>query len=212
MSTLPPRPLTLTTSPKLDAAVEGGPAAWDAAAREAGVGPVAGWISQRLGDLGLKRELLGPVRSFLEAEDDEDAALARAELAELVEDQDDALADLLWEGVLTYGRAADDAETIAEATTHLANIAEALNDPLAAAEYWLEFLNWRREPGHTSDPEAVEIAFDEVIRLASRDGDPKSSALFQYRQAAFTRLWEADDDRAGEGDWESDSAPYTSWA
>ena len=205
------QPIALTVNPKLDAALAEGHAAWDAAARAAGVGAVAGWLAQRLGDAGLKRELLAPVRSFLEAEDDEDVALARAELAEIVESGDDALADALWEGVLAYGRDAGDADTLLEALTHLAAIAEAHADPLAAAEYFLEFLNWRREPGHASDPESVEVAFDEIIRLAERDGDPKAAAIYQFRQAAFTRLLEADDPRAEEGDWESDPAPYQSW-
>jgi hypothetical protein len=101
---------------------------------------------------------------------------------------------------------------IAEATTRLAAIAEAQGDPLAAAEFYIDFLNWRRLPGHASDPEALETAFDEIVRLATLDGAQKAAALFAYRQATYTRLLDAEDDRAVEGDWEKDPAPYESWA
>ncbi len=204
-------PIALTADPKLDAALARGWEEWEQAAKGAGVGAVAGWLALRLGDLGRKRELLQPVASLLEAADAEDRALARAELAELVE-EDDALADTLWEGVLAHGVAAEDGDTIAEATTRLASIAEAHGDPLAAAEYHLEFLNWRRSDAHVSDPEAVETAMEEVVRLARLDGEQRFAALFEFRLAAFVRLVEGEDDRAAEGDWESDPTPYQSWS
>ncbi len=204
-------PIALTADPKLDAALARGWEEWEQAAKGAGVGSVAGWLALRLGGLGRKRELLQPVASLLEAADAEDRALARAELAELVE-EDDALADTLWEGVLAHGVAAEDGDTIAEATTRLASIAEAHGDPLAAAEYHLEFLNWRRSDAHVSDPEAVETAMEEVVRLARLDGEQRFAALFEFRLAAFVRLVEGEDDRAAEGDWESDPTPYQSWS
>lgn len=204
-------PIALTADPKLDAALARGWEEWEQAAKGAGVGAVAGWLALRLGDLGRKRELLQPVASLLEAADAEDRALARAELAELVE-EDDALADTLWEGVLAHGVAAEDGDTIAEATTRLASISEAHGDPLAAAEYHLEFLNWRRSDAHVSDPEAVETAMEEVVRLARLDGEQRFAALFEFRLAAFVRLVEGEDDRAAEGDWESDPTPYQSWS
>jgi hypothetical protein len=206
-----PRPLTLTTNPRLDAAAQAGWEAWDAAAREAGAEAVAGWLARRAGDADLRREALPAVRAVLAAAEPDEAVAARAELAELAEEIDDLLADTLWEGVLAAAREAEDGDAVAEATGRLAAIAEANGDPLAAAEFHVEFLNWRRQPGHASDPEAVETAFDEVIRLAERDGNPKAAAIYAYRQAGYTRLLEADDDRAVEGDWERDPAPYEGW-
>ncbi|MDP9365709.1 MAG: hypothetical protein M3Q10_16050, partial [Chloroflexota bacterium] len=146
-------------------------------------------------------------------EDVDEAVAARAELAELAEGTDDALADTFWEGALAAGREAEDADALFEATGRLAAIAEAYGDPLAGAEYWIGFLNWRREGGHASDPEQVETAFDEVVRLAERDGAPKEAALFAFRQAGYTRLLEAEDDRATAGEWEAQgTAPYEGWA
>lgn len=208
----PGQPLTLTTNPKLDAALNAGWEAWEAAAGQAGAATVAGWLARRAGDLEARDELVGPVLALLTAEDGEERGAARADLAEVVGDDDDPVADMLWEGVHAAGRDADDAEVLFEATTHLAAIAEAHGDPLAAAEYFLEFLNWRREAGHVADPDAVLSAFDEVIRLARLDGDQKAAALFEYRQVGFARLIEAEDDRATEGDWEKDATPYASWA
>jgi hypothetical protein len=206
------QPLAITLAPRLDAALDRGWADWEEAARAAGVGVVAGWLAQRLGDAGLKRGLIVPVRDLLEAAPGDERTVARAELAELVEGEDAAVADTLWEGVLADALEAEDPDAIAEATAHLAAIAEAHGDPLAAAEYHLAFLNWRREPGHTSDPEAVEDSFEEVVRLATADGDPKAAAIYAFRQVGFTGLVEAEDDRATEGDWETDPAPYRSWA
>ena len=206
------QPLGLTLNPRLDAAVAQGWEAFEAAARAAGADQVAGWLAQRLGQPRLKADLLEPVAALLEAEDPDDRAVARAELAELVEGEDDLTADTLWEGVLAHARETEDPDLVGEAIAHLAEIAESHGDPLAAAEFHLEFLNWRRHPGRTSDPDAVLDAFDEVIRLARLDGDPKAAALFEYRQAAFARLADAEDDRATEGDWEREPRPYESWA
>jgi hypothetical protein len=203
--------LTLTTNPRLDASAQAGWEAWAAAAREAGAAAVAGWLARRAGDADLRGEALPAVEAVLAAGEPDEAVAARAELAELAEAIDDLLADTLWEGVLAAAREAEDGDAVAEATGRLAAIAEANGDPLAAAEFHVEFLNWRRQPGHASDPEAVETAFDEVIRLAERDGNPKAAAIYAYRQAGYTRLLEADDDRAVEGDWERDPAPYEGW-
>ena len=205
------QPLGLTLSPRLDAAVAQGWEAFETAARAAGADQVAGWLAQRLGKPGLKADLLEPVAALLEAEDPDDRALARAELAELVEGEDDLTADTLWEGVLAHARETDDPDLMGEAIAHLAEIAETHGDPLAAAEFHLEFLNWRRQPGRISDPDAVLDAFDEVIRLAHLDGDPSAAALYEYRQAAFARLAESEDDRASEGDWEREPVLYESW-
>jgi hypothetical protein len=206
----PAQPLALTTNPRLDAAVAEGWEAFDDAARAAGADRLAGWLAQRLGQPESREDLLDPVGVYLTAEDPDDLVLARAELAEAVEG-DDLIADTLWEGVLAHARAVDDPDVFVEAIAHLAEIAEANGDPLAAAEYHLEFLNWRRQSGHHSDPEAVLDAFDEVIRLARLDSNPKAAALFEYRQAGFSRLAEAEDERTTGGDWERDPMPYQSW-
>ena len=207
----PPKALTLTVDPRLDAAVQGGWESWEAAARAAGAETVAAWLAHRAGDAAFKREALPVVRAFLEAGADERVE-STIELAELAEAADDVVADTLWEGVLAAGREAEDADAVFEGTRRLAAIAEAHGDALAAAEYWIDFLNWRREEGHASDPEQVETAFDEIVRLAEQDGAQKEAAIFGYRQARYTRLLEAEDDRAVQGDWEEDPAPYVGWA
>jgi hypothetical protein len=204
--------MSLTMSPRLDTAVAQGWQAFETAARAAGADQVAAWLAQRLGKPGLKADLLEPVAALLDAVDPDDRAVARAELAELVEGEDDLTADTLWEGVLAHARATNDPDLMVEAISHLAEIAESNGDPLAAAEFYLEFLNWRRQPGQMSDPDAVLDAFDEVIRLAHVDGDPTAAALYEYRQAAFARMADAEDDCATEGDWEREPVPYESWA
>jgi hypothetical protein len=204
--------LSVTLNPKLDAAVQSGWEAWDAVARGEGAGRVTTWLAQRLRNPALKTDLRETIEAALTAGDADERALALSEVAEIAEGHDDLLADTLWEGVLAAGLDVDDPDVVFEATSHLAAIAEDHGDPLAAAEYYLEFLNWRRRDNHVSDPEEVESAFDEVFRLAELDGDRRAAALFQYRQAQFTRLAEADDERATTGDWETDPAPYASWA
>ena len=207
-----PTPLVLTTNPRLDAAVQAGWEPWVDAARAAGVGPVAAWLANRAGDATAAIELRPAVAAALGGAA-EQAAEALAELAELAEGSDDVLADTLWEGVLAAGRAAEDADALFEATVRLAALAEGHGDLLAAAEYWIGFLNWRREEGHASDPEQVETAFDEVVRLAELDGAQKEAALFGFRQAGYTRLLEAEDERSTAGDWETaGTGPYKGWA
>ena len=208
----PPVPLTLSVNPRLDAAVQAGWEAWAAAARAAGAEAVASWLAQRVGDAGYKREALPAIRVVLDATEADEAAEARLELAELVDGLDDLLADTFWEGVLAAGREAADPDVLFEATGRLAAIAEAHGDVLAAAEYWIEFLNWRRGDGHASDPEQVETAFDEIVRLAERDGAQREAAIYGYRQARYTRLHEVEDDQAVAGDWEEDRTAYEGWA
>lgn len=208
----PPTPLTLTTNPRLDAAVGAGWDAWFGAARTAGAASTAAWLARRAGDAALVAEAGPTVRAALEAADDDAAVEARVELAELGDGIDDPLADTLWEGVVAAARGAADPDALFEATGRLAEIAEGHGDPLAAGEYWIAFLNWRREGGHASDPEQVETAFDEVVRLAEADGAAKEAAIFGFRQAAYTRLLEAEDDRATEGEWEEGGAgAYEAW-
>ncbi len=205
-------PLRLTRSPRLDNALRLG---WESFSRTlAAAGPeeAARWLSARTGDPELAEVAESLLTSALGGDPDEaaDALFGLAELAE--ETEDDLLADTLWEGVLELSRRADDGDLMAEATRRLAAIAERNGDPLAAAEFFIEFLNWRRQPEHTSDPEDVEVAFDEIVRLATADGAPQAAAQYACRQVGFTKLLDANDPRAVEGDWESESLPYQPWS
>jgi hypothetical protein len=207
-----PSPLRLTRSPRLDNALRLG---WESFSRTlVAAGPEEGarWLSARTSDPELA-EIAEPLLTSVLGDDPDEAADALFGLAELAEEtEDDLLADTLWEGVLGLAQGADDGDLIAEATRRLALVAERNGDPLAAAEFLIEFLNWRRQPGHTSDPEDVEAAFDEIVRLANVDGAQQAVAQYAYRQVGFTKLLDADDPRAVEGDWEPDLLPYQSWS
>jgi hypothetical protein len=205
-------PLRLTRSPRLDNALRLG---WESFSRTlAATGPpdAARWLSARTGDPELA-EVAEPLLASALGPDPDEAADALFGLAELAEETaDDLLADTLWEGVLDRAREIGDGDLITEATRRLAALAERNGDPLAAAEFFVEFLNWRRQPDHSSDPEDVEVAFDEIVRLATDDGAQQAAAQYAYRQVGFTKLLDADDPRAVEGDWEADALPYQSWA
>lgn len=210
-----PRPLVFSRSPRLDAALQGG---WErllAAARESGPTILAEWMAARAGDPDLAAEVAELAAPLLDpvAATDPDARLeALAALAELADETgDDPLADAFWEGALAAGLETADADVVAEATNRLAAIAERNGDPLAAAEFQIDFLNWRRQPEHASDPEQVEAAFDEVVRLAEADGARKEAALWAFRLSRFSRLAAAEEERATAGDWEDDPAPYAAW-
>ena len=207
-----PQPLQLTRSPRLDNALRRG---WQPFARTlsaSGADDAARWLAARAGDADLA-DIAEPLFAAALEPDPEDAADALFALAELAEEiDDDLLADTLWEGALDRARSAAEGDLVAEATRRLAALAERLGDPLAAAEFFIAFLNWRREAGHTSDPDDVEDAFDAIIRLATIDGAPKAAAEYSYRQVQFTRLLDAEDERAVEGDWEPDPRPYQTWA
>jgi hypothetical protein len=205
-------PLRLTRSPRLDNALRLG---WDSVSRTlAAAGPedAARWLSARTGDPQLA-EVAEPLLTSVLGRDPDEAADALFGLAELAEEtEDELLADTLWEGVLDRARVIGEGDLIAEATRRLAALAERNGDPLAAAEFFIEFLNWRRQPGNSSDPEDVEVAFDEIVRLATADGAQQAAAQYAYRQVGFTKLLDADDPRAVDGDWESDAPAYQSWA
>jgi hypothetical protein len=204
-------PLSLTVNPRLDAALQSGWEAWYPVAVAEGADKVAVWVSRRLRNPAIKSEISETLDTVLNSEEAEDRALALSELAEIAEGHDDLLADTLWEGVLAAGHETGDPDLLFEAISHLAAIAEDHEEFLGAAEYYLEFLNWRRRPHQESDPELVASAFEEVIRLAELDGERRATALFEFRQARFVRLADADDERASSGDWEDDPAPYLSW-
>jgi len=50
------------------------------------------------------------------------------------------------------------------------------------------------------------------VRLANADGAQQAAAQYAYRQVGFTKLLDADDQRAVEGDWETDLFPYQTWS
>jgi hypothetical protein len=212
MSASQPQPLSHSINPKLDFALRLGWENWERAASRLGNDALAAWLQARLKDQAASDEAAGLLSTLFQEQDPEERAVHRAELAELIEETDVELADTLWEGVLAYGREADDPEYLFEATQHLAGIAERYGEPLAAAEYYIDFLNWRREDDHASDTEPVETAFEEIARLAEADGEPKAAAIFSFRQVTYHRLAEAEDDRATSGDWEPYPTPYQSWS
>lgn len=206
----PGAPLPFTTSPSIDAALVGGWEPWIAAARKAGAAKTGAWIARRIGEPSAAAELTDLVDGLL-SDDAEARAASATDLAESVEAEDLMLADTLWEGCLAAGMELADPDIIFEAVSQLAGIAEDQGENLVAAEYWIHFLNWRREEGHESDPEAVQNAFDEIIRLAEDDGEQKQVADWTYRQVRYTKLADADDERASAGDWEAASEPYAGW-
>jgi hypothetical protein len=206
------QPVAFTMSPKLDFALRSGWEAWERAAASETSDRITAWLAQRLKNPALKDDLLDTVESALHSDELEDRAVALSEIAEIAEGHDDLVADTLWEGVLNLGSELSDADLIFDATTHLANIAVDHGEPLAAAEYYINFLNWRREADHTSDVDSVEESFEEIIDLAQMDGDPAAAAQFEFRQAQYNRLAEKDDERATTGDWEANHEPYESWS
>lgn len=205
-------PLSLTTNPRLDAALAEGWRQWEAAVARTPLPVALTWLRYRTGNEIGRDDLTDGLRTLIDAGDPEERVLARAELAELVDGVDNPLAEVLWEGVLAAGYESDDADTIFDALSHLAALAEADGDPLGAAEWHIEFLNWRRRDGNVADPDLVETSFEEIIRLADLDGARAAAAQWTHRQALFTRLLERTPDEAEEGDWEWDRAPYRSWA
>lgn len=203
--------LTLTTDPRLDQAAVQSAANWETASRKVGAVRAAAWLARRLDDPDSRDAIAEAVEQLLTSDAEDELAESRIELAELIEGCDDLLAETLLEAVREYGVATDDGEMLASISAQLAAIAERQGDTLTAAGYHLDFLNWRRQPGHVSDPDDVQASFDELVRYADIDGEPAASALFTYRQAAFSRLSDAEDDRATEGDWERDGSPYEGW-
>lgn len=205
-------PISLTTNPRLDAALADGWRQWEQAVTRTPLPVVLTWLRHRTGNEITRGDLTDGLRALLDAADTEERVLARAELAELLEGVDDPLAEALWEGVWAGGEESEDADTIFDAVSHLAALAEAAGDLLGAAEWYIDFLNWRRQDEHVADPDQVGAAFDEIVRLAEADGARAAAAQWTYRQAQFTRLLEAAPGAAEAGDWERSPAPYESWA
>ena len=205
-------PLVFSADPKLDQALAQGIDAWEAEVAERGVMATAKWLTQRSSDAPLDNELLyEAIEYLLTSERQDDHMLARAELAEMVQPGDLTLADLLWFAVRDSAIELGDADMIAEASTHIAAIAFDVDEPTTAAEVWIDFLNWRREPDSSSDADTVLTAFDEIIRAAEMDGAQADAARFGYLQVQFQALVDAEDERATAGNWMPNFAPFEVW-
>jgi hypothetical protein len=204
-------PVVFTTNPRLSVALHGSGADLERAMEEVGAEQVLTWLRNRVGEEIDPDDLQPAVEAWFAVESPEDRTLVRAELAELIGDADLAVTELLWDASLRDGYARDDSEQAFDAVATLARIAEESGDPLAAAEYYVEFLNWRREAGHASDPEAVHQAFEEVERLAGLEHQAAVAARYSHAHAVFTRAEDDDHETAYEGDWAPGSPPYTGW-
>jgi hypothetical protein len=209
----PGNPLTLSVDLKLDLALRGGIDTWEAAVADRRATATAKWIMQRSADAGLDPELvMDAIENLLLAEDPADRALARADFGEMVQEADPELADLLWFAVRDYAMQAGDGDLLSEATGHIAEIAFEYDEPTSAAEAWIDFLNWRREPESSSDPEAVLTAFDEIVRAAELDGAQAVAAKYGYMQVQFQKLVDVDDPRATVGNWLPTPDPLEGWS
>ncbi|HYP59294.1 MAG TPA: hypothetical protein VEQ36_02615 [Thermomicrobiales bacterium] len=206
-------PMTVSVDVRLDLALRSSVDAWEAAVADRGPAATAKWIMQRSAAADLEREMVvEAIENLIVAEDPADRALARAEVAEMVQGEDAELADALWFAIRDFALDEGDGDLLTEATTHISEIAFDLDEPTSAAEAWLDFLNWRREPESASDPEAVLTAFDEIIRAAEMDGEPTIAARYGYLQVQFQKLVEADDPRATVGNWLAADQPLESWS
>ncbi len=205
-------PLTFTFDAGLDTALTKGWNAWIETARKKGVERTTEWLMRRetialeLSDLEpLVETLIGSGAPF-------DRAMAASELAELTEVDDDAMAATLWEGVLVSGREASDSEVYFEGLSQLAEIEAEYDDPQAAASLYIDFLNWARQPGHSTEAEAILSAFDRIVELAEDDGAPAASAEFTHAQSRFFRSIDGDDGRIVSENWERNEEPYVVWS
>jgi hypothetical protein len=209
----PASPLNLSVDPRLDLALQTGIADWEDAVAKRGATATAKWLLHRTAGADLDMEIaIEAIENLLLSEDPHDRALARAEIAELAQPADPGLAEPLWFAVREYAFESNDADLLVEACSHISEIAIELDDPTSAAETWIDFLNWRREPDSTSDPESVLTAFDEIIRAADIDGAQAESARFGYMQVQFQRLVDAGDPRATVGNWLDHDKPIESWS
>jgi hypothetical protein len=209
----PGNPLTVSVDLRLDLALRGGIDTWEAAVADRRATATGKWIMQRSAGSGLDPELvIEAIENLLLAEDPADRALARAEVGEMVQESDPELADLLWFAVREYAMQTGDGDLLSEATGHIAEIAFEYDEPTSAAEAWIDFLNWRREPESSSDPEAVLTAFDEIVRAAELDGAQAVAAKYGYMQVQFQKLVDADDPRATVGNWLPTGEPLEAWS
>jgi hypothetical protein len=204
-------PLNFSFDAGLDAALTKGWTGWIETARKKGIERTAEWLLRR-GETGLDLSDLEPLlETLLESSVPFDRAMAASELAELTELEDDAMAATLWEGVMVSGREAGDSEVYFEGLSQLAEIELEYGDPQAAAALYIDFLNWAREPGHSTEAEAILTAFDQIIELAEGDGAPTASAEYAHAQTRFFRSVDGDDSRIVSGNWEANDDEYVVW-
>jgi hypothetical protein len=204
-------PLNFSFDAGLDAALTKGWTGWIETARKKGIERTAEWLLRR-GETGLDLPDLEPLlETLLESSVPFDRAMAASELAELTELEDDAMAATLWEGVMVSGREAGDSEVYFEGLSQLAEIELEYGDPQAAAALYIDFLNWAREPGHSTEAEAILTAFDQIIELAEGDGAPTASAEYAHAQTRFFRSVDGDDSRIVSGNWEANVDEYVVW-
>lgn len=211
MSEPDPPPVVLTTNPRLSFALHGSGADLERAMEAVGRDQVMTWLLNRTGDELEPADLDAALAAWFDAGSPDDRVIARIELAELVGDTDEATTELLWEASLRDGYDRADAELAFDAVSNLARIAEESGDSLAAAEYHIEFLNWRRQDDHVADPEFVHQAFEEIARLAEAERQIAIAARYEAAHAQFARIEDADDDRATEGDWAPGTPSFTGW-
>jgi hypothetical protein len=204
-------PLNFSFDAGLDAALTKGWTGWIETARKKGIERTAEWLLRR-GETGLDLSDLEPLlETLLESSVPFDRAMAASELAELTELEDDAMAATLWEGVMVSGREAGDSEVYFEGLSQLAEIELEYGDPQAAAALYIDFLNWAREPGHSTEAEAILTAFDQIIELSEGDGAPTASAEYAHAQTRFFRSVDGDDSRIVSGNWEANGDEYVVW-
>jgi hypothetical protein len=204
-------PLNFSFDAGLDAALTKGWTGWIETARKKGIERTAEWLLRR-GETGLDLSDLEPLlETLLESSVPFERAMAASELAELTEVEDDAMAATLWEGVMVSGREAGDSEVYFEGLSQLAEIELEYGDPQAAAAIYIDFLNWAREPGHSTEAEAILTAFDQIIELAEGDGAPTASAEYAHAQTRFFRSVDGDDSRIVSGNWEANVDEYVVW-
>jgi hypothetical protein len=204
-------PLNFSFDAGLDAALTKGWTGWIETARKKGIERTAEWLLRR-GETGLDLPDLEPLlETLLESSVPFDRAMAASELAELTEVEDYAMAATLWEGVMVSGREAGDSEVYFEGLSQLAEIELEYGDPQAAAALYIDFLNWAREPGHSTEAEAILTAFDQIIELAEGDGAPTASAEYAHAQTRFFRSVDGDDSRIVSGNWEANGDEYVVW-
>jgi hypothetical protein len=204
-------PLNFSFDAGLDAALTKGWTGWIETARKKGIERTAEWLLRR-GETGLDLSDLEPLlETLLESSVPFERAMAASELAELTELEDDAMAATLWEGVMVSGREAGDSEVYFEGLSQLAEIELEYGDPQAAAALYIDFLNWAREPGHSTEAEAILTAFDQIIELAEGDGAPTASAEYAHAQTRFFRSVDGDDSRIVSGNWEANVDEYVVW-
>jgi hypothetical protein len=205
-------PLNFSFDAGLDLALTRGWTGWIEVARKKGIERTTEWLLQR-DETGLDPEEMEPlVEAVLESDSPFDRALAASDLAEYVEGDDDAIAAVLWEGVLTSGREAGDSEVYFEGLSQLAEIENEYGDPQAAAALYVDFLNWTREGGHSTEAESIFSSFDRLIELAESDGAPAAAADFGHAQTRFFRFVDGDDHRVISENWDAKSEQFAVWS